>query len=453
MRLRGSLRLRLFLAGTLAVLAATVAAAFALGILFERHVERRLVAELEAHLNQLTAAVEFDPAGAPVLTRNPADPRFRRPLSGLYWQIAVDEGAELLRSRSLWDETLPLPADPLADGTIHRHLLPGPAGAELLVLERRVAVTPAAGERSLRAAVAVDRGELAAARRAFVAELGPYLAVLAVLLLLASAAQIQIGLRPLAAVRARLGQIRSGRRTRLEAGFPSEVQPLADEVDALLDARDRQVSQARARAGDLAHGLKTPLQVLAGDAERLRAKGEVELAREIDELASTMRRHVERELARARIAAGSARAEADVLAVVERVSGVVARTPAGARLIWDLDVAPDTRACIDPDDLAEALGNLVENAARHAAGRVRIEAAAAGGRLELAVIDDGPGIAAGDRQAALARGGRLDERGGAGLGLAIVQDIAVAWGGSLLLDDARSGLKAVLNLPVVDARG
>ncbi|NBC95893.1 MAG: sensor histidine kinase, partial [Deinococcus-Thermus bacterium] len=223
MRLVGSLRLRLFLAGTLAVVVATVAAAFALGLLFERHVERRVVAELDAHLDQLTAAVEFDAAGAPTLTRDPADPRFRRPLSGLYWQIAVDEGVELLRSRSLWDETLPLPADTLADGTVHRHVLPGPKRAELLVLERRLAVAPGAGERSLRAAVAVDRGELQVARRAFLADLGPYLVVLAVLLVAASAAQIQIGLRPLAAVRARLGDIRSGRRARLEAGFPSEV--------------------------------------------------------------------------------------------------------------------------------------------------------------------------------------------------------------------------------------
>ena len=453
MRLEGSLRLRLFLAGALAVVVATVAAAFALGLLFERHVERRVVAELETHLDQLTAAVEFDAAGAPRLTRDPADPRFRRPLSGLYWQIAVDEGVELLRSRSLWDETLPLPADTLADGTVHRHVLPGPKGAELLVLERRLAVTPGAGERSLRAAVAVDRGELQVARRAFLADLGPYLVVLAVLLVAASAAQIQIGLRPLAAVRARLGEIRSGRRARLEAGFPSEVRPLADEVDALLDARDRQVRRARARAGDLAHGLKTPLQVLAGDAERLRAKGEAELADEIDQLASTMRRHVERELARARLAAGDVRAEADVLAVAERVSGVVARTPAGARLLWDLDVPTESRAGIDADDLAEALGNLVENAARHAAGRVRIEAARSNGRLELAVVDDGPGIAEADRAAALARGGRLDERVGSGLGLAIVQDIAAAWGGTLRLEDAAPGLRAVLILPVGAGRG
>jgi len=443
MMLAGSLRVRLFVAGAVAVVAAIVAAAFALGVLFERHVERRVEAELRTHLDQLTAAVEFDAEGAPLLTASPADPRFRQPLSGLYWQISVDEGAALLRSRSLWDNTLALPADTPVDSAIRRHVLADLAGGDLLVLERRVALAA----RSLRAAVAVDRSEIEAARRAFMADLAPYLLVLAGLLLLASALQIQIGLRPLGAVRARLAEIRSGRRARLEAGFPHEVQPLADEIDALLEARERQVNQARARAGDLAHGLRTPLQVLAGDAERLRQQGQLEIAGEIDRLATAMRRHVERELARARVAAGDARAEAGVLQVVERVTDVVARSPAGGRLAWDLEIPPDATARIDPDDLAEALGNLVDNAARHAERRVRIHSVCAGDALELAVVDDGPGIPPAARQAALARGGRLDERGGAGLGLAIVGDIVAAWGGSLALADAGPGLRATLRLP------
>jgi len=443
MMLAGSLRVRLFVAGAVAVVAAIVAAAFALGVLFERHVERRVEAELRTHLDQLTAAVEFDAEGAPLLTASPADPRFRQPLSGLYWQISVDEGAALLRSRSLWDNTLALPADTPVDSAIRRHVLADLAGGDLLVLERHVALAA----RSLRAAVAVDRSEIEAARRAFMADLAPYLLVLAGLLLLASALQIQIGLRPLGAVRARLAEIRSGSRARLEAGFPHEVQPLADEIDALLEARERQVNQARARAGDLAHGLRTPLQVLAGDAERLRQQGQLEIAGEIDRLATAMRRHVERELARARVAAGDARAEAGVLQVVERVTDVVARSPAGGRLAWDLEIPPDATARIDPDDLAEALGNLVDNAARHAERRVRIHSVCAGDALELAVVDDGPGIPPAARQAALARGGRLDERGGAGLGLAIVGDIVAAWGGSLALADAGPGLRATLRLP------
>lgn len=446
----GSLRLRLLAAGALSLLLAIGAAAWILGILFEQHVERRIEVELKAHLDQLVAGLEVGPDGQPVLIRRPADPRFERPLSGLYWQLVFDDGVRLERSRSLWDEALELPPDVLPSGAVHRHLLHGPRdGEQLLVLERSVQLPQRFEARRLRAAVAIDREELSAARRAFLADLGPYLIVLASLLLLASVLQVQIGLRPLSTVRGQLGEIRAGRRRSLGEGLPSEVQPLAAELDALLEARGRQVEQARARAADLAHGLRTPLQVLAGDATNLRNKGETALAREIEDLTAVMRRHVDRELARARVAAGAIHAEADLREVAERVLAVVRRTPDGARLSWEVEIAPGSVARIDADDLTEVLGNLVENAARHARHRVRLANRFEGGQTVLSVADDGPGIPEGQREAALGRGGRLDERGGAGLGLAIVQDVLAAWGGTLELDDAEPGLVAVIRLPRV----
>ena len=94
-------------------------------------------------------------------------------------------------------------------------------------------------------------------------------------------------------------------------------------------------------------------------------------------------------------------------------------------------------------DLAEALGNLLENATRHARHRVRI-AAAADGR-QVTVEDDGPGIPNAMRSMVLARGGRLDERGSAGLGLAIVQDVVEAYGWTLRLETSElGGLRATL---------
>jgi len=135
--------------------------------------------------------------------------------------------------------------------------------------------------------------------------------------------------------------------------------------------------------------------------------------------------------------------------VAERVLAVVRRTPDGARLDWEVEIAPGCRARIDPDDLAEVVGNLVENAARHARHRVRLADRLEAGQVVLSVTDDGPGIPADRREAALGRGGRLDERGGAGLGLAIVQDVLAAWGGALELADADPGLVAVVRLPRV----
>ncbi len=443
---RGSLRLRLLVAAVLSVAAALALSAAGLTLLFERHVERRVAAELEHHLDRIIGAIEPDTDGGLTVSADPTDPRFARPLSGLYWQVETEAG--LLRSRSLWDAALTLPADELADGAVHQHRIAGPGGADLLAVERRVGLPARLGGGAARAVVAVDRAEIAAASRAFAADLLPYLAIVGALLIAAAYVQVAVGLRPLAAVRDRLAAIGGGAARRLGRSFPDEILPLAAEVDALLEAREAQLDKARARAADLAHGLKTPLQVLAGDVERLRRMGEIELAADVEAVATAMRRHVDRELARARMAAGAPNARAKVAEVAGRVAAVVARTPDGARLGWRVEIDPALVARIDPDDLAEALGNLLENAARHARSAVGISATGGAGRTGILVRDDGPGIPPERLQDALARGGRVDESGGgAGLGLAIVQDIAEAWGGRLEIRTTASGLEAELILP------
>jgi len=438
---RGSLRLRLFLAGAVSIVAALALSALGLTLLFERHVERRIDAELAVYLDQITAGVDRGANGALVVSRPPADPRFDAPLSGLYWQVAA--GQAVLRSRSLWDAVLDLPTDALADGAVHHHRVAGPDGAELIALERSVVLPARIGGGTMRAVVALDAADVAAATHGFAVDLMPYLALLGLFLIASAVVQVAVGLRPLAAVRARLAAIRAGTVHRLGGDFPDEIRPLAAEVDALIAAREAQIERARTRAGDLAHGLKTPLQVLAGDVERLRALGQPEIAAELDGLVTAMRRHVDRELARARMAAGSPDARADVGDVVRRVLAVVVRTPSGARLAWSVDVPPGTVARIDPDDLAEAIGNLAENAARHARAAVRVGGRAVGGEIVVTIADDGPGIPAQRLAEALSRGGRLDRGGdGAGLGLAIVGDIAEAWQGRLELAGGTAGTTA-----------
>lgn len=444
---RGSLRLRLLLAGAISILVAVTLSALGLTVLFQRHVERRVEAELAVYLDQIVAGLDRDTSGAPVMSRSPVDPRFMQPLSGLYWQAQL--GETTLRSRSLWDGQLTLPKDELPDGSVHHHRIAGSNGADLIVLERSVMLPERLGGGAMRATVALDTADVAAATRAFAVDLLPYLGLIAALLIATGYAQVAIGLRPLTTVRKRLSAIRAHKTRRLGRGFPDEIMPLAEEVDALLEARERQIAKARARAGDLAHGLKTPLQVLSGDVERLRMKGEVEIATEIQQVATAMRRHVDRELARARIGTGGQEASARLAEAVERVVAVMVRTPAGARLNWSVDIPADGAARIDPDDLAEAVGNLAENAARHAREKVSIRSSnESSGFIILTIADDGKGIPPGQLEEALSRGGRLDRsENGAGLGLAIVADIAEAWEGRFEIRNTSTGLEADLCLP------
>jgi signal transduction histidine kinase len=201
----------------------------------------------------------------------------------------------------------------------------------------------------------------------------------------------------------------------------------------------------------LAHGLKTPLTILASDAEELRTRGEINIADEIAAVTDGMRRHVERELARARAGTRlrSVAAQA-VNPVVDQVLAVLRRTPRGQSLRWEVEVAQDLAAPIDAQDLAEIVGNLGENALKWAASKIRIAGREEEGAVLVSVEDDGPGIPEDQIGTVLARGGRLDEtQPGSGLGLAIVADLTEAYSGSLAVGRSPlGGLSAAVRLPL-----
>jgi signal transduction histidine kinase len=378
------------------------------------------------------------------------DARFGEPLSGLYWQIEEDQTGTIVGSRSLWDSRILVPKHPLAKGAVDILVLPGPQDKLVRVAERMIVFDQASGSRALRMAVAMDTAEIVASRQAFAADLWPSLGVVGLLLLLATWIYIGIGLKPLDAIRHRLNAVRTGAAPRLEGAFPAEVTPLVDEVNALLAVQEEALARARARASDLAHGLQTPLAVLRSDAERLRDLGQGELAQEISDLTEQMRQHVQRELARTRLR-GADLAQATTLApLIERVVASLRRMPMGEALAWESAVTADLRVAVDPQDLTELLGNLLENAAKWARGAVRVEAHADGARAIIRVLDDGPGVPDLALAQIVDRGVRLDQNvPGTGLGLAIARDIASACQGSLQLSNRpEGGFCAAVTLPI-----
>jgi signal transduction histidine kinase len=440
----GSLRLRLVAGGIVAILIALTIAGAGLTLLFERHVTRTIGEDLEIYLKQLVAGIDADAQGKLVVSRPPTDPRFADPLSGLYWQVSDDRG-QLLSSRSLWDTALELPQDEPSPGELHRHVIFGPAGARLLASERRVLLTIGGRHAPVRVAVAADLARVSAAASSFARELAIALGVLGLVLVIATSIQVGLGLRPLDALRRGVADIRLGKRKHLPEEVPAEVKPLVEEVNGLIDAQEREIERSRSRAADLAHGLKTPLAALAADAARLRERGEADIAQQIEVVGEAMRRHVDRELALARVRGAARQRIGRSTApgpLIDSLIATLARTPDGRRVTFDTAVDGNMRVPLDRTDLAEVLGNLLENAARHAATRVRI------GNEHAAIVveDDGEGIAPDRIARVLERGGRLDERGdGAGLGLAIVQDVLGAYGWRLdLAVSDLGGLKATI---------
>ncbi|HEX3209352.1 MAG TPA: sensor histidine kinase [Geminicoccaceae bacterium] len=425
-------------------------------------VESNFDARLSVLLEGLVAGSEIGPDGQLEVRPQLGEPRFTQPLSGWYWQIGAPDHP-LDRSSSLWDQTLPVPPAPggrpwtgvATDQAAGPWTGPwtgdvaGPDGQSLRLLVRLITLPDRAAP--LLFAIAGDRAEIAAQKRRFDRLLTLALAGLLLVLLAALLLQVRIGLAPLRRIEASLAAIRAGRARRLEGRLPAELEPLALELNALLDHGEALVERARTHVGNLAHGLKTPLAVLHNEAERTEGALAVLVARQVEQ----MRRLVDHYLARARaVATGSvlgARTEVlpvlrDLARTLERIH--IDRHDDGALAI-ELACPPGLAFRGARQDLEEMLGNLLDNACKWAAHRVSVEAARDAARLLVTIDDDGPGLPAERRAEVLERGRRLDEQvPGSGLGLAIVADIALLYAGRLALEAAPSGgLRVRLDLP------
>lgn len=440
----GSLRLRLLLAGAVLIALAVLGTGLALSALFRDHVTAQYDTELRAQLDQIVAGLRLQGDGSVAFPSPPDDPRFHAPYGGRYWQVEP-MGSASLRSRSLWDRSLVLEPDAPASGELHRHESEVPGVGRLRVLERLVRFEEAP-ESPIRVAVAMPVAEIAAVTGRFDRLLALTLAILAAALLAASSLQVTVGLLPLTRLGAALARVRSGAAARLEGPFPAEVGPLADELNALLEHQAKLVERARAQAGDLAHGLKTSLQLLRLEADRLGEAGAV-----VREQAQRMQALIEHQLARARAQSHrSARpGVAPVAASVSALVRVVGPVAAAHGVVIQTAIPLQHGFVGASADLEEMLGNLLDNACKWARSQVRVASRLEGDRLRLLVEDDGPGLDDTALQAVFARGTRLDERvPGSGLGLSIARDIAQIYGGEIgLARSSLGGLGAELILP------
>ena len=442
-----SLRVRLLAAAAAAVFLALAASWFAMTLLFERHIERRVEAELTRDARQLVAGLAIDADGRLSADQPPADSRFDNPRSGLYWSLSA--GTQQLKSRSLWDQDLPDSPAAMPDDWTAR-VSGGPFDQQVLLVER--IVQPERGGTRVLVQVASDEALVHAASREFGSDLALYLALLWLILSGAAWAQVELGLRPLARMRRELGQLKSNPADRLRAGHPAEIRPLVDAINELADAREHDLAATRRRAADLAHGLKTPLAALAAGSRRAREAGAAQAADGLDRAIATATTAVNAELARARAATirhAMPHTRTAAQPIVENVIGVVERTDFGAERVFEVDVPETLLVPVAPEDLAELLGALIENAARFARRRVSVSGTGSAAGASLVIEDDGPGLGPSRAEQVLARRGRLDEAGGStGLGLSIARELVEATRGRITLGTAAlGGLRVQLDWP------
>ncbi len=451
-----SLAVRVVAFSTIWAIIALIAIYTVIAALYQQASERGFDSLLSAHLFNLIGSVGVSASG--MLTGSPdlGDLRFSEPESGWYWEVKpVARGLTGdLRSLSMTQD-VPSPSAeeaPFNESFQRNYLTDGIGGEELEVLESEFVLDQQ--NRVARFRVMGNRSELEREIDVFEWRLFTYLSLFGIGMIAINAAAILLGLRPLGRVREALAKVREGTAQRLRGTFPTEIEPLANETNALIENNRRIVERSRTQVGNLAHSLKTPLAVLINEARALGGdKGKI-----IADQATAMQSQLEHYLQRARIAAqrDSVVYRTPVTPLLQRIVRVMAKLNAGVSVSF-APPAADILFAGEREDLEEIVGNLLDNAMKWANRRVVVSLAPAAlrdehGMFAITIEDDGPGIPEDKAREVLKRGRRLDEsKPGTGLGLAIVSDLVSEYGGAIELGRAGiGGLKAVVLLRRVE---
>ena len=451
-----SLTRRLIWLASAWIVLALLMTGWALTTQYQESALRRLGNVLGDTIDEVVLATSATPQAVTVAEIK--DSRTLRPLSGKYWAVAEFDGRGdlriIARSPSLAGENLSIPIglpDRLrgAFGQTISYNAGGPIGRPLRIAASLK--TMPGREAPLVFMAGLDRSNIDADTRQFATFTWTALLILGVGLVIAVFLQVQIGLRPLFALRNQIADVRKGRIARIAGSYPVEIQPLVEQVNQLLDHNQETVERQRTHVGNLAHALKTPLSVMLAEAGS--RKGPLpDLVRKQTEI---MKAQVDHHLRRARAAA---RAQllgerTPIAEVLDELAVMLERVfeEKGVEIDWR---APDELGFRgERQDLQEILGNLMENACKWAKRRVRVSAGPTHlGQMVVVVEDDGPGLPEDQREAALQRGMRMDETTpGSGLGLSIVVELTRAYGGKITLGDSdMGGLKVLLELPTAE---
>lgn len=442
-------------------------AAFALTWLYRestyRIFEDPLIGTVTALISSSETIPRADGSTVISLSKEPLDPRYQRALSGRYWEIlSVDKSVDLgvsseISSRSLYGASLILPQDDIIylisnPGEEIRAYAAGPDQEDLRVVARSV-ILPNIEEPVIMAA-AMDVTLAEAAIRRFALTAVTLMVLLTIGLIGAVLLQVRLGLRPLFDLRDRVVDVREGRATKVAGVFPKEIDPLAEELNSLIAHNKDVVDRARTHVSNLAHALKTPIAVLQNEAQSSKSSMGALVKRQTNIMSEQVGRH----LSRARTAA-----RAQTIGTATDITKIItdmARTMERVHRSKDLDITvlplPDMMFRGEEADLAEMIGNLLDNGCKWAKASLRITVSTKNDDrtfVQILVEDDGPGLEPAEYADALKRGVRLDETTpGTGFGLPIVDDLARAYKGDIALGRSElGGLAVTLTLPSIEA--
>ncbi|HEY5602967.1 MAG TPA: ATP-binding protein [Gammaproteobacteria bacterium] len=404
--------------------------------------EQYIVARMIHASDLLVAGVAIQDDGKPNLNTARIDPIYSQPFSGYYYTVSA--GNEMLRSRSLWDESLP--AVTTEPGSTEVTRMKGPHSQLLLVLGSAYQKQ----QQLIRVVVAEDISVIESdIDQLLFQHAGLSLIVLAILISL-QVYLVRRNLRPLEKIRRDLDKLETGQIDALDENVPVEIVALVRELNTRIKAVQQRLQRSRRATGNLAHALKTPLTLLLQLSEHAYLQTNQELQQALQTQISSIKNLIERELKRARVAGTSVgtkqvKLKPEIQALVKSLEAMYREK--GVDIHYE--VAEHCLTIMEREDLHEMLGNILDNACKWATKKIHITISCDAG-LHISVEDDGEGIPQEKLDAMLIRGQRLDEqKAGYGLGLSIVKDIVDQYQGSIHMSPSQTlgGLMTVIYIP------
>lgn len=433
-----SLQARLLLAALLVLIVFTGLTGLALDKAFRQSAETALQDRLQGYLYALLAAVDVDDSGTPRFSRNLPDARFARPGSGLYASIQNTDNQSVLNSRSLLGNRLPSQAEiPLGQYQYESLSLNDVPHYRLSYGVRWELEADQAYRLDFQ--VVEDRQSYQQQINTYRRNLWGWLGAAMLVLLVLQAIILRWSLKPLRQLAADLAAIEAGKAGHLQGRYPQELQHLTDTLNGLLDHTRSQLQRYRDSLGNMAHSLKTPLTILA-NALSLKQTGSGSVG-EAEEQLQRIRQIIDYQLQRAAAGQASLGTATQLKPVVTKIISAMQKVHADKSLRIENRIDDNLTCQCDEGDLMEVLGNLLENACKWSQQQIRITAQQSEqGGLEICIEDDGPGIPAEVREQVLQRGQRADPTtAGHGIGLAMVHEIVLLYGGKLKIESSELG--------------
>ncbi|NNJ72373.1 MAG: hypothetical protein HKP09_04235, partial [Enterobacterales bacterium] len=274
-----------------------------------------------------------------------------------------------------------------------------------------------------------------------------WLGGLAGFLLLVNLAAMFWALKPFQHLSESIQDIETGRRQALDTDYPTELNQIANNINALIKHERSQRGRYRNTLQDLAHSLKTPLSVLTGLRSQI---DDTKVRGELTSMTKRMNSLISYQLQKA-VSGGEAPIKERILIKpnMQKLCAALAKVYHDKAIKFEIDVPDEAVFFGDQNDLMEIAGNLLDNGCKYGHGAVSIRCRDTNSdKIQLDFYDDGPGVPMDLRTSIFERGTRLDENiEGQGIGLAVVRDIVAAYRGKITWLENETGHAVRITLP------